>query len=81
MILSVFQINKISSNEFKTSYKAQASQVALVVKDPSANAGDVRDMSSIPGSGRSPGEEHGKPTPMLDKSQQKLLPDKRQGHF
>ena len=52
-----------------------------MVKKPLANAGDVRDMSSIPGSGRSPGEEHGKPTPMLDKSQQKLLPDKRQGHF
>ena len=26
--------------------------MALVVKNPSANAGDVRDMSSIPGSGR-----------------------------
>jgi len=34
-----------------------------VVKKPLANAGDVRDMSSIPESGRSPGEEHGKPTP------------------
>ena len=32
-----------------------ASQVALVVKNPSANAGDVRDLSLIPGSGRSPG--------------------------
>ena len=30
------------------------SQVVLVVKNPPANAGDVRDMSSIPGSGRSP---------------------------
>ena len=25
------------------------------------NAGDIRDMSSIPGSGRSPGESHGNP--------------------
>ena len=37
------------------------SQVALVVKNPSANAGDVRDANSIPGSGRSPGEAHGNP--------------------
>ena len=27
----------------------------LVVKNPTANAGDIRDMDSIPGSGRSPG--------------------------
>ena len=31
-----------------------ASQVALVVMNPLASAGDVRDMGSIPGSGRSP---------------------------
>ena len=31
------------------------SQVALVVKDPPANARDIRDPGSIPGSGRSPG--------------------------
>ena len=35
--------------------------MALVVKNPLANAGDVRDTSSIPGSGRSPGEWHGNP--------------------
>ena len=29
------------------------SQVVLVVKNSTANAGDVRDMGSIPGSGRS----------------------------
>ena len=28
----------------------------LVVKNPPAHAGDIRDMDSIPGSGRSPGE-------------------------
>ena len=39
----------------------QASQVALVVKNPPANAGDVRDVGSIPGSGRSPGEGYGSP--------------------
>ena len=35
------------------------SQVALVVKNPPANAGDVRGAGSIPGSGRSPGGGHG----------------------
>ena len=35
-----------------------SSQVMLVVKNPPASAGDARDMGSIPGSGRSPGEEH-----------------------
>ena len=34
-----------------------ASQVALVVKNLPANAGDRRGSGSIPGSGRSPGEE------------------------
>ena len=32
-----------------------------MVKNSSANAGDVRDTSSIPGLGRSPGGEHGNP--------------------
>ena len=36
-----------------------ASQVALVVKNPRANAGDLRDEGSIPGSGRFPGGGHG----------------------
>ena len=36
-----------------------ASQVALVVKNPPANAGDRRDLGSIPRSGRCPGGEHG----------------------
>ena len=30
--------------------------MALVVKNPLANAGDIRDLGSIPGSGRPPGE-------------------------
>ena len=40
---------------------SRASQVALVVKNPPANAGDIRDMGSIPGLGRSPGGGHGNP--------------------
>ena len=38
---------------------SRASLVALVVKNPSANAGDIRDMGSIPRPGRSAGEEYG----------------------
>ena len=37
------------------------SQVALVAKNPDANAGDIRDVGSIPESGRSPGVGHGNP--------------------
>ena len=33
----------------------------LAVKDPPASAGDIRDLGSIPGSGRSPGGGHGNP--------------------
>ena len=32
-----------------------------MIKNPPANARDVRDTVSIPGSGRSPGEGHGNP--------------------
>ena len=32
-----------------------------MVKNLPANAGDLRDVGSIPGSGRSPGEVHGNP--------------------
>ena len=35
--------------------------MSLVVKNPPANAGDVRNVDSIPGSGRSPGRGHGNP--------------------
>ena len=38
-----------------------ASQVALVVKNPPANAGDIRDVGLILGLGRSPGGGHGNP--------------------
>ena len=43
--------------------KYLAQVVALVVKDLPANAGDIRDMSLIPGSGRFPGGGHGNPFP------------------
>ena len=47
------------SSELAVSYGA--SQVALVVKNPLANAGHIRDASSIPESGRSPEAGHGNP--------------------
>ena len=37
------------------------SQVALVVKNLLASAGDARNVGSIPGLGRFPGEGHGNP--------------------
>ena len=38
-----------------------ASHMVLVVKNLPANAGGIRDVSSVPGSGRSPGGGHGNP--------------------
>ena len=32
-----------------------------MAKDPTANVGDIRDVGSIPESGRSPGEGNGNP--------------------
>ena len=42
-----------------SSFPKYVSQVALVVKNLPANAGDIRDKGLIPGSGRYPGEGHG----------------------
>ena len=42
-----------------------ASQVALVVKNLPANAGDARDSGSIPGLGRSPWRRKWQPTPVF----------------
>ena len=44
-----------------SSGRLRASQVALMVKNMPANAGDVGDEGLIPGSGRSPGGWHGNP--------------------
>ena len=41
--------------------EGRASQVALMLKNLPASAGDIRDMGSIPGSGRSPGEGNDNP--------------------
>ena len=55
---------KKGKREISSSFYIGASQVALVVKNPSASvrdAGDARDVGSIPGSGRPPGEANGNP--------------------
>ena len=39
----------------------RASQGVLVVKNPRVNAGDIRDIGSIPGLGSSPGKGNGNP--------------------
>ena len=46
---------------FKGFRVVRVSQVALVVKNPPANAGDARNVGSIPGLRRSPGEGNGNP--------------------
>ena len=47
-----------------------SAQAVLVVRNPPANAGDVRDAGVIPGLGKTPGEESGNPLqyPCLDNS-------------
>ena len=49
------------SHDWETEHiiSIRAYQVALVVKNPPAKAGDVRNVGLIPGSGRSPGGGHG----------------------
>jgi len=49
----------LSSSNSNLVYKA--SQMLLMVKNLPANAGDIRDVGSIPGLGRSPGGGHGNP--------------------
>ena len=48
--------NELNSPQILT---GRASQVVLGVKNPPANAGDVREIGSIPGLGRSLGGGHG----------------------
>ena len=61
-----------------------ASKVALVVKNLPANAGDLRDLGSIPGLGKSPGGGLGNPLQYscLEKShgQRSLVGYSPQGH-
>ena len=51
----------VVTGNFMAYQYCRASQVALVVKNSPANAEDIKDSGSIPGSGRSPGGGHGNP--------------------
>ena len=55
------QVIKLSKAVLPRYEGTGASQVVLVVKNPPANAGDLRDAGSIPGLGRSRGGGHGNP--------------------
>ena len=55
------QIQLFGSHQLQPSLKIGASHVALVVKNSPANAWYLRNLGSIPGSERSPGEENGNP--------------------
>ena len=58
--LSVFSAKPIASQlSIMLPVVYGSSQVALVVKNLPAHAGDIRDLESIPGLGRSPGGRHG----------------------
>ena len=48
----------MASSQGKVDASFKVTQVALVVKKLPATAGYIRDLGSIPGSGRSPGEGH-----------------------
>ena len=51
----------MSSYDWATEQQQRASQVALAVKNPPANAGDIRDLGSILVLERFPGGGHGNP--------------------
>ena len=53
--------NVLGVQILKSYLEPRASQVAVVVKDTPANAGDMRDLGLIPGWGRSHGEGNGNP--------------------
>ena len=62
----------LSGHAFGPSHSS-APQVVLLVKNPPANAGDIRDVGSIPGSGRFPGGGHGNPLHSRDRKGHVLI--------
>ena len=62
MSISLFSMfSQFFKVPFALNSQSWASQAALVVENLPANAGDIRDVGLIPGSGRSPGGGHGNP--------------------
>ena len=58
-------VSVLTSNFSEFMLYLWASQVALVVKNPPANAGNIRDVGSIPGLGKSPGGRRDNPLQYL----------------
>ena len=56
LLATIGSVHKVPAEDCE---EVRSSQVVLVVKNPPAIAGDIRDSGSIPGSGRSPAGEHG----------------------
>ena len=57
-----FCVHTLSPQEFsRNTLGVESRLVALVVKNPPANAGDIRDVGLIPGLGKSPGGGNGNP--------------------
>ena len=54
-------VHGVAKSPTRLSDFTSLSQMALVVKNQPANAGDMRNTGSIPGLGRSPGEGHDNP--------------------
>ena len=62
MTMTLMRLLLVTLLEFtKLCFVTGASQVLLVVKNLPANAEDIRDLGSIPGSGRSPEGVHSSP--------------------
>ena len=64
-MISYYCICLVSGPIIGSSYQVRASQVVLVVKNLPANAGDISDISLIPGLERSHGGGHGNPSSVL----------------
>ena len=55
------QVSCIAGRLFTDRATREVLDMTLVVKNPPASAGDIRDVGSIPGLGRSPGGGNGSP--------------------
>ena len=72
-VFGIYVISTQSNSNMNSSNHIGASQVALVVNNPPANTGDIRDASVIPGFGRSPGGGHGNHPPSCRPPQHSCL--------
>ena len=59
--LAISKRHQILLKKFQVEGTVWVSQVVLVVKNPPANAGDIKGAGSIPGLGRPPGKGNGYP--------------------